>query len=323
MRVDVDLQRVERQVQEPGRVAAAVAHVAVAEAHGAAEQPVADHAAVDEQVLAVRLRARGRRQPDPALEREARLRELDVARGGDEVRARRASRCAPRARGRSAAGGSANCSRRLCVSVKATSKRDSARRVDGPQDVLELGRLGAQELAPRRHAVKQVAHLDRRARRMRGRRRARRAAVDRLDRDRVRRAARARGDAQARHRRDRRQRLAAEAEGGDALEVLERRDLAGGVARERERQLRGRDAAAVVAHADQADAAVLDVDRDLPGAGVERVLDQLLDDGRRALDHLARGDLVDERAFEDRMGMAWRCVAMPRQSSSAPGVRCR
>ena len=30
------------------------------------------------------------------------------------------------------------------------------------------------------------------------------------------------------------------------------------------------------------------------GAGVDRVLDQLLDDARRALDHLARGDAVDE-----------------------------
>ena len=80
------------------------------------------------------------------------------------------------------------------------------------------------------------------------------------------------------------------------------------MARERERQLRGRDAAAVVAHAHQADAAVLDVDRDPSRAGIERVLDQLLDDGRRTLDHLARSDLVDERTFEypDGHGLALR-----------------
>ena len=80
------------------------------------------------------------------------------------------------------------------------------------------------------------------------------------------------------------------------------------MARERERQLRGWNSAAVVAHAYQTDAAVLDVDRELPRTGIERVLDQFLDDRRRALDHLARGDLVDERAFEypDGHGMALR-----------------
>ena len=88
----------------------------------------------------------------------------------------------------------------------------------------------------------------------------------------------------------------------DALEVIERGDLARRVARERERQFGGRDALAVVANADQPDAAVLDVDRHLTRAGIERVLDQLLDDGCRALDDLARGDLVDERAFEDPDG---------------------
>jgi hypothetical protein len=68
---------------------------------------------------------------------------------------------------------------------------------------------------------------------------------------------------------------------------------------ERERQLAGDDAMAVVAHADQSYAAVLDVHSDLSGAGVERVLDQFLDHGGGPLDDLARGDLVDERAFED------------------------
>ena len=37
-------------------------------------------------------------------------------------------------------------------------------------------------------------------------------------------------------------------------------------------------------------------------AGVEGVLDELLDDGRRALDDLARSDLVDEWALEDPDG---------------------
>ena len=49
--------------------------------------------------------------------------------------------------------------------------------LDQPFDLAELGALGAQELAPRRHVEEQVAHLDGRARRMRLRRRAAQRAV--------------------------------------------------------------------------------------------------------------------------------------------------
>ena len=104
----------------------------------------------------------------------------------------------------------------------------------------------------------------------------------------------ARGDREARDRRDRRQRLAAKAERAHALEVLERGDLACRVRQDRTRQVVGADAVTVVAHADQAHAAFLDVDLDAPRARVEAVLDQFLDHGCRALDHLAGGDLVDE-----------------------------
>ena len=69
--------------------------------------------------------------------------------------------------------------------------------------------------------------------------------------------------------------------------------------RERERQLLRLDAAAVIAHPDQARATALDVDLDAAGTGIEAVLDELLDDRRRTLDHLARGDLIDELTGED------------------------
>ena len=62
-----------RSLRRWRRVPAAMADVAVAEPHGVRQQPIADHAAVDEQELAVRLRARCRGQPDPAFDREARL----------------------------------------------------------------------------------------------------------------------------------------------------------------------------------------------------------------------------------------------------------
>ena len=79
-------------------------------------------------------------------------------------------------------------------------------------------------------------------------------------------------------------------------------NLAGGVAGHGQRQLVGRDAAAVVDDADQLAAALLHRHVDPRRAGVERVLDQLLDDARRPLDHLARGDLVDDarRELADR-----------------------
>ena len=64
-------------------------------------------------------------------------------------------------------------------------------------------------------------------------------------------------------------------------------------------KLVARDAAAVVRDADQARAAAFDVDRDRARAGVERVLDELLDDGRRPLDDLAGRDLIDELGRQD------------------------
>ena len=119
------------------------------------------------------------------------------------------------------------------------------------------------------------------------------AAFD-LQRGAMRVVAAARGQREAADRSDRRQGLAAETERGHRFQVVERGDLAGRVARHRQRQFVGRDAAAVVADADQAHAAFLQVDVDAARAGVERVLDQFLDHGRRAFDDLAGGDLVDE-----------------------------
>ena len=59
----------------------------------------------------------------------------------------------------------------------------------------------------------------------------------------------ARADRQLRHRADRRQRLAAEAERADVVDVGA--ELRGAVARDRQLELAGRDAGAVVAHPDQ------------------------------------------------------------------------
>ena len=67
----------------------------------------------------------------------------------------------------------------------------------------------------------------------------------------------------------------------------------------REPRVLGRHALAVVLDADQRPAALLDGHGDAAGAGIERVLDQFLDDRGGPLDHLAGRDLVGERGRQD------------------------
>src|SRR5437899_743447 len=82
---------------------------------------------------------------------------------------------------------------------------------------------------------------------------------------------------------------AAEAQGGHLLEVLEAADLARRVAIEGEEGVVPPHAAAVVGDRDARLAAPLELDANGGRAGVESVLDQLLDHRRRALHHLAGG----------------------------------
>ena len=65
------------------------------------------------------------------------------------------------------------------------------------------------------------------------------------------------------------------------------------------RQIVGAHARAVVHHTDFLGPGLLDRDIDLCGAGIERILDQLLDHRGRAFDHLPRRDLVDQALGEN------------------------
>ena len=65
------------------------------------------------------------------------------------------------------------------------------------------------------------------------------------------------------------------------------------MAGQRERQLVALHAAAVVGDPNQAAAALLQRNLDGARAGIDGVLDQLLDHRGRALDHLSRRDAVD------------------------------
>ncbi len=178
---------------------------------------------------------------------------------------------------------------------------------DSVLDHADLGGIRLEELQPCRHIGEKIPDLDRHARHKRPR-----ALLDDL----------AGADpepgagAQALdvgHRSDARERLAAETETRDCIEVFEAGDLAGRVAPERERQLLGGNAAAVVADPDRRPARAANIDADAAGTGVERVLHELLDDRRRPLDHLAGGDRVRDLRLEEMNRAHW-FVAFDRSS---------
>jgi hypothetical protein len=66
------------------------------------------------------------------------------------------------------------------------------------------------------------------------------------------------------------------------------------MAGEREREVFGRNAAAVIDDADQFTAALFQVNLQSRRAGVDGVFEQFLDDARRPFDDFARGDLGDD-----------------------------
>ena len=163
-------------------------------------------------------------------------------------------------------------------------------------DVCALGLLGAKEFPAHGQIEEELAHLDARAaRRTGGADFQNLAAVD----DDLRGLGRlavtlAGGEGEAAHAGDARQRLAAKAHRGDSEEVLGVPHLAGGVAFEAEQRVVAAHAKSIVRHADKAAPAREDFHREMRGLGVEGVLDELLHDAGRALDHLAGGDLIGD-----------------------------
>ena len=90
------------------------------------------------------------------------------------------------------------------------------------------------------------------------------------------------------------QRLAAEAERGNPAQVLGSPDLARGVALDGQPGVIRLHAFPIVLNANLLLAAELDVNRDAAGAGIDGVLDELLDDGGWAFDDFSRGNLIGE-----------------------------
>src|SRR6266850_1476960 len=125
-----------------------------------------------------------------------------------------------------------------------------------------------------------------------------------------------RGDRQARDGGDGGKRLAAEAHGGDAFEIGERGDLAGRMPGEGERQVLARDAGAVVLDLDAPHAAFVERHADRARAGIEAVLEELLQDGGGTLDHFAGRNLGDEKLRQHADGAHSRDYRIGRWNSS-------
>jgi hypothetical protein len=171
---------------------------------------------------------------------------------------------------------------------------------DAPQHLVHVGLLGAlgfQELAPGRRVEKEIAHLHRRSPRMRGG-----ADLDipravHLQARSVSGVRRCRGDREPGHGRHAGKRLPAEPEAADSNQVVRPRDLAGSVSCDGQRQVGRVDALPVVADEDALYAAELGLQPNRPRTRIKAVLDELLHQRSRALDHLARGDLVGDEGF--------------------------
>ena len=101
----------------------------------------------------------------------------------------------------------------------------------------------------------------------------------------------ARGAGHVGHRGDARQRLAAEPECGQVVQVAFGAQLAGGVAAEGQLHLVGGDPVTIVGDHDAFGATAGDFDADVLCAGVQGVFDQLFDDGGGSFDDFTRRDL--------------------------------
>ena len=158
----------------------------------------------------------------------------------------------------------------------------------------ELGGIASYELATRRHVEKKLADLDAGSGRVGGRPQRRYTAAFHADLRGVIRRRRPRHETHAGDGTYRRQRLAAKSECRHRFQISKRCNLAGRMARQRDTEIILAHARAIVAHADKANAATLNIDLDTVCTSVETILDKLFDDRGRTLDHFAGGNLIDE-----------------------------
>ncbi len=168
----------------------------------------------------------------------------------------------------------------------------------GRDDLDLLRGRAAQELSPGRRVVEEVGDLDGRADRPTGGGEGPDRSALHREGGRLLPFGGPRDDPQPADGPYRREGFAPEPERLDPVDRSGRVEFARRVPFDRERKLVRRDALAVVRDLDPGETSLVDPDRDRARSRVQRVLDQLLDDGGRSLDDLARGDPLDRGRVE-------------------------
>ena len=298
MHVDVHILGSELQEQGDHRLPVTRQQIAIGRAQGALEQPVLDRSPVHEQMLMARRVVARSGQTDQPGQAHAVPPDLDRRRLVGEVAPHDLAHAGARLLEQIGGG---YVESEDAPSVRMQGERDARIGHGQTLDHLAhrelLGAVGLQELEAGGRGEEQIAHLDPRADGSGRRRRRPRPPGLHAQREGALLPARAAGEAQPADAGERGQRLTAEAQRGDPdqLVVVE---LRSGVALDRQGQLVGRHADPVVGHRDQRPPARGHLDPDARRAGIDRVLDQLLDRRRRPLDHLAGSDPIDHARWQ-------------------------
>ncbi len=252
------------------------------------DRPIADDAAVDEDVLGTPHRTLIAERGDVPVNRQAASFLADFDQVGPLAEQLKES--VTQAGGRRALNEDPTVAREREAHLRVAERhlRNEAR------DLRGFGGVGLQELAPRGKVVEEIVDRDRRPFGHTGFALGGDGSAVDLDFRARRCAPRAGPQREVRHRGDARQCFTPEAEGSNRRKVVGAGNLAGGVTLDRQPRIFRVHAIAVVFDADRLLPAELDRDADPACAGVERILDQFLDDRRRPLDNLAGGDLVGE-----------------------------
>ena len=302
--------------QHERRVPVLIQHIAVRLADRVTDDLVAHRAAVHIKILKIGLTAGVGGQRDPAVQAQTLVPDFEMARLLQE---RQAAHRRDPALLRGQVIGASKILYLTAVVPHAQPHVEAAQRqpMDDFLDAPVLGTLGAQEAAPCGGVEKQIPHFDRGTAGV-GRRRNGGVIRRALDDPAGVAGLRVRGEREPGDGRDARQRLAAKAQGGHGVEIIQHGDLAGGVATQCQREVVAGDAGAVVADAHQLDAALFELDLDTVGAGVDAVFQQFLDHGGRTLHHFAGSDLIRQlgRQEADRGGVCGHGQGVPGSSGS-------
>ena len=292
--VDVDPRRIDLDIQRIDRLTVAVQHVLVGTASRMREHLVAHVAAIDVGELVIGAGPGQIRHTNPAghpdrpgavVDCNALIEQVAAQHVGQPLVARR---------------GAPLLDQPAVMPDRKTDIRPGQRMPPhGFDAVRQFGGVGLEEFAPRRRAEEQLLDFHGGSDSACSRAQFAAAAVQ-GERAGLTGAAGQHGE--LRHRADRRQRLPAKAHGDHRLQVQQRRDLAGGMAAQRHRQLGAGNATAVILHRDQPHAAREQPHRDLGRAGIEGVVSQFADHRRGPFDHFASGDLAHQfiGQFADR-----------------------